>query len=76
MTGNTIWWFIELIIWYAFFYLFLFAIKNPVNIGVVAFILLLLASFGVFAGPLTRHLSIWNRVLDKIINKEEEEKKY
>jgi hypothetical protein len=76
MTGNMIWWFIELIIWYTFFYLFLFAIKNPVNIGLVSLVLLLLASFGVFASPLTRHLSIWNKILDRIITKEEEKEKY
>jgi hypothetical protein len=59
-----------------FFYTVLFALKNPVNIGLIAFFLVLLGSFGLFASPLTRHLSIWNKVLDQIIKKEEELEKY
>ncbi len=66
----------EAVIWYLFFYAIFFAIQNPINIGWMAFIVVLLASLGVFASPLTRHLSIWNKVLDKIIKKEEERGKY
>lgn len=76
MSRNIIWWILELVIWYIFFYAILFTLKNPVNIGWMAFILLLLGSLGVFASPLTRHLSIWNKVLDKIIRKEEEAQKF
>jgi hypothetical protein len=76
MSGNIIWWVVELVVWYIFFYAILFAIKNPIDIGWMAFILVLLGSFGLFASPLTRHLSIWNKVLDKVIKKEEEKMRY
>ena len=76
MGGHIIWWFLEIVIWYLFFYVGLFAIKNPINIGWTAFILFLLASFGVFASPLTRHLSIWNKILDRVVKKEEEKMDY
>ncbi len=76
MSKNFIWWIVELIIWFVFFYLTLYSIKNPVNLGGMSFLLVLIASFGVFASPLTRHLSIWNKILDNIIKKEDEEGKY
>jgi hypothetical protein len=76
MSKNLIWWFIEVIVWYVFFYALLFSIHNQVDIAWMAFIILMLGSFGIFASPLTRHLSIWNKVLDKIIKKEEEREKY
>ncbi len=76
MSKKLIWWFIEVIVWYVFFYALLFSVQNKVNIGWMAFIILMLGSFGLFASPLTRHLSIWNKVLDKIIKKEEEREKY
>jgi hypothetical protein len=76
MYIKTICWLIELVIWYFFFYLFIFAIKNPVSLGWTSFILVLLASFGLFASPLTRHLSMWNKILDKIMRKEEEKMQY
>jgi hypothetical protein len=76
MSKNYIWWLIEVIVWYTFSYALVFSCQNKVNVGWVAFIILLLGSFGVFASPLTRHLSIWNKVLDKIIKKEEEREKY
>ncbi len=57
-------------IWYLFFYTLVFSFNNPVSVGWIAFILLLLASFGVFASPMTRHLSFWNKVIDKVIKKE------
>ena len=76
MSKHPIWWVVELLVWYLFFYTALYASKNPVNIGWVSFVLVLLGSFGLFASPLTRHLSIWNKVLDKIIKKEEENMKY
>ncbi len=76
MKKNYIWWVIEIIVWYIFFYALLFSIKNKVDIAWMAFILLMLGSFGIFASPLTRHLSIWNKVLDNIIKKEEERERY
>ncbi|OHA45829.1 MAG: hypothetical protein A2541_01410 [Candidatus Taylorbacteria bacterium RIFOXYD2_FULL_36_9] len=76
MIKNTFWWVIEVLVWYFFFYLILYSIKNEVSIGGMALLLVLLASFGIFASPLSRHLSIWNKVLDKIIKKEEETEKY
>jgi hypothetical protein len=71
-TRNIMWWVLELIVWYIFFYIGLFAIKNPVDIGWTAFGLVFLGSLGLFASPLTRHLSIWNKILDKIVKKEED----
>lgn len=76
MSKNIIWWIVEWIVWYLFFFVIIFTIKNPVNEAWVALILTFLASFGIFSSPLTRHLSIWNKVLDKIIRKEEEREKY
>ncbi len=78
MSRNIFWWITELIIWYLFFYATFFTIKNinEVSIGWMSFILVFIATLGLFASPLTRHLSIWNNVLDKIIKKEEEREKY
>jgi len=76
MPRHLIWWIIELVIWYLFFYTILYSIKNEVNFAWVSFVLVLLASFGVYASPLTRHLSIWNKILDKVVKKEEEKMKY
>ncbi len=75
MIKNPIWLVLEIIIWYLFFYVIIYSTQNTVSIGGVALILVLLASFGIYASPLTRHLSIWNKVLDKIIKKEEEKEK-
>jgi len=76
MSRNFLWWIVELIIWYLFFYAGLFSIKNTIDIGWMSFILVLLGSLGVFASPLTRHLSIWNKVLDRVIKKEEDKTKF
>jgi len=76
MSRNYLWWLLEIVIWYIFFYVALFSIKNDINIGGVAFVLLLLGSLGVFASPLTRHLSIWNKILDNTVKKEEEKTKF
>ncbi len=76
MAKNFTWWVAELIIWYAFFYLVIYSIKNPVNIGVSASLLVLLSSLGIFASPLTRHLSVWNKIIDRIMKKEDQEGKY
>lgn len=76
MISKILWWIIEVIVWYFFFYLILFACRNTVNIGWTAFFLVIIGSFGVFANPLTRHLSIWNKVIDRIVKKEEEQEKY
>lgn len=76
MSKSTFWWLLECLIWYAFIYLILYSGKHDVNISFMSAVLVLLGSFGIFSSPLTRHLSIWNKVLDKIIKKEEEEQKY
>lgn len=76
MYKNIFWCILEIVIWFLFFYVIFFTIKNPVDIGWMAFLAVVLASLGVFASPLTRHLSIWNKVLDQIIKKEEELEKY
>jgi hypothetical protein len=70
---NLTWWIVEIVVWYLFFYAIIFIIKNDVNIGWMAFILLLLGSFGLFASPLTRHLSLWNKILDKVVRKSDGE---
>jgi hypothetical protein len=76
MLGKIFWWFMEVVIWYLFFYIILFSCRNMVNIGVTALVLVIIGSIGIFVNPLTRHLSIWNKVLDKIVKKEEEQEKY
>jgi hypothetical protein len=76
MFKNILWWILEVFVWFLFFYIILFSCRNDVNIVLTSFVLVLVGSFGVFASPLTRHLSIWNRVLDNIIKKEEEQDKY
>lgn len=75
---HIFWYVVELIVWYLFFYVIFFTAKNldVVNIGWMAFIIVLLSSFGIFASPLTRHLSIWNKVIDKIVKKEEDQQRY
>ena len=50
--------------------------KNQINIGWVSFILVVIVSFGALANPLTRHLSFWNKVIDQIIEKEQEKTKF
>lgn len=76
MSRHFVWWVVELVIWYFVVYIFIFAVKNPVSIGWTSFVILLLSSLGVFASPLTRHLSIWNKILDKVVRKEEDIMKY
>ncbi len=61
---------------FLFFYTAIYSIKNPISIGWVSFILVLLASFALFASPFTRHLSFWNKVIDEMMTKEEEKIKY
>jgi len=75
---HLFWYVVELVVWYLFFYAIFFTAKNleTVSISWMSFIIVVLASLGIFASPLTRHLSIWNKILDKIIKKEEEDKKY
>jgi hypothetical protein len=75
---HIFWYVVELIIWYLFFYAILFTAKNieVVNIAWMSFVILLSGSLGVFANPLTRHLSVWNKILDQIIKREEEAQKY
>ena len=73
---NILWWIAELVIWYVFIYICLFSINNPINIGGISLLLLFLATLGLFASPLTRHLSIWNKIIDEIVKKEEEAQKY
>jgi hypothetical protein len=76
MFKNIFWYIVEFLFWYLFFYLILYSIKNPINIGGAAFLLVILSSLGIFVSPLTRHLSIWNKILDKKIENEEEKAKY
>lgn len=72
ISKYYIWWLAEAIIWYLLFYTFIFAIKNPVNLVWICFILVILGSLAVFTSPLTRHISLWNKILDKVMKKEEE----
>ena len=76
MSQHIGWWLVEMVIWYLIFYIILFAIKNPVNIGWISFFLVILGSLAVFTSPLTRHISLWNKILDKVMKKEEENMKY
>lgn len=65
-----------MIVGFLFFYIILYALKNPVNLGAISFFLVLLISLGIFASPFTRHMSFWNKVIDEIMKKEEEKNKY
>jgi hypothetical protein len=76
MLTKILWCVIEIIIWYLFFYLILFSCRSNTNIGWTALTLVLLGSLGIFASPMTRHLSFWNKILDKTVKKEEENEKY
>jgi hypothetical protein len=76
MLTKILWWVIEIIIWYLFFYVILFSCRSNTDIGLTALTLVLLGSFGIFASPMTRHLSFWNKILDKAVRKEEENEKY
>lgn len=76
MISKIFGWIAEIVIWYFFFYIILFSCRNNINIGWTALALVLVGSIGIFANPLTRHLSIWNKVLDRIVKKEEEQEKY
>ena len=76
MLRNIFWWIIETLVWFCFFYLILFSCRNTVNIGWTSAVLVLLGSFGIFASPLTRHLSIWNKIIDQVIKKEEDKELY
>ena len=76
MKKNTIWYITEFVFWYLFFYVILYSIKNPINITGMAFLLVVLSSLGIFASPLTRHLSIWNKLIDRKIKREEEKTQF
>lgn len=69
---KIFWWILEIVIWYLFFYVGIYAVENSMDVGKAAFLLVLLASFGVYANPVTRHLSFWNKMADEVIKKEEE----
>jgi hypothetical protein len=73
---SFLWWVLEMFIGFVIFYIIIYSVKNPVNIGWVSFILVVVVSFGVFASPMTRHLSFWNKVIDKMVEKEEEKTKF
>ena len=76
MYKSFLWWVLEMFIGFIFFYIILYSIKNPVNLGWVSFILVAIISFGAFANPLTRHLSFWNKVIDQVVEKEQEKTKF
>jgi hypothetical protein len=76
MFKSFLWWVLEMFIGYLFFYTLIFSARNEVSIGWVSFFLVILVSAGVFASPLTRHLSFWNKVIDEIMRKEEEKTKF
>ena len=76
MFKSFLWWVLEMIIGFVFFYVILYSMKNQINIGWVSFILVVIVSFGALANPLTRHLSFWNKVIDQIIEKEQEKTKF
>lgn len=71
------WWLLEIIVWYLFIYAIFFTIKTEaVSLGWMSLVILFLGSLGILANPLTRHMSVWNKILDRVIRKEEEEKRY
>ena len=76
MFKRFLWWILEMFIGFLFFYTILYSIKNPVNIGWTSFILVLLISFSIFASPFTRHMSFWNKVIDQLMENEQEKTKF
>ena len=76
MLKSFLWWVLEMVVWFFFFYVIFYTAKNDVNIAWMSFIIVLLGSLGIFASPLTRHLSFWNKVIDEILKKEEEKTKF
>ena len=76
LIKKIFWWIFEIVIWYFFFYVALYAIENSMDVGMAAFLLVFLASLGIYANPVTRNLSLWNKIFDQFLKKEEEKAKF
>lgn len=56
---------VEFVLWYLFICIGLYAIKNPVNIYVVAGLLLVIMYAAAISCPLVRHSKPWRRLFHK-----------
>lgn len=61
-TKDIIWGIIEAVIWYAFVYYLLYALKNPVDLRLAALILLVLVYLGTVTCPLVHKMDAWRRI--------------
>ena len=76
MLRKILWWIFEIVVWYLFFYVLVYAIEFSMDVGRAAFLLVFLSSLGIFANPVTRQLSFWNKVADEVKRKEEAGKEF
>lgn len=53
---------VEAVLWYLFAYYAVYAVKNPVHIGLSALVLVVLAYGAAVACPILRNSSGWRRV--------------
>ncbi|MFH1643783.1 MAG: hypothetical protein ABIA74_01270 [bacterium] len=56
---------LEAILWYGFIYLFIFTIKNPVNLWLNSFILLILLYVASISCPWFRNTDAWKKLWKK-----------
>ncbi len=56
---------IETVLWYAFIYYFLYSLKNPVNLGQSAFILLVIGYLATLFCPWFQETDAWKRMWKK-----------
>jgi hypothetical protein len=56
---------VEFVLWYAWIYIFLYTIKNPVNLYLVAGLLLVIMYAASISCPLVRHSKPWRRLFHK-----------
>ncbi len=61
-TKNLFFGAVEGVIWFAFIYYLLYAIKNPVELWQASLILLVLVYLGTISCPLVRSTDAWKRM--------------
>lgn len=56
---------VELVLWYAWIYIFMYTIKNDVNLYFASFALLVIMYAAAISCPLVRHSKAWRRLFGK-----------
>lgn len=56
---------VELVLWYAWFYIFLYSLKHDVNLYMVAGLLIVIMYAASISCPLVRHSKAWRRLFHK-----------